>query len=137
MTRAAPGSNIKMSNTRSKLPLLATLAYALVGSGWIIIGFFISSTIDESGTTSLFELYKGLAFIAVTGGTLFLVLRWMDSGPVADVVESMGTHRPYRPALGLEAALKEILAHSGSLYDPQVVTVTLRLFRERGYRLPE
>lgn len=73
-----------MPNTRSKLPLFATLAYLLVGSGWIIIGFFISSTIDEGGETSLFELYKGLAFIAVTGLTLFIVLRWMDGGPAGD-----------------------------------------------------
>ncbi len=73
-----------MTRDRSKLPLFATLAYALVGSGWIIIGFFISSTIDESGATSLFELYKGLAFVAVTAGTLFIVLRWMDGSPVGD-----------------------------------------------------
>ncbi|MDP1673958.1 MAG: hypothetical protein Q8L65_12720, partial [Burkholderiales bacterium] len=73
-----------MTRNPSKLSLIATLAYVLVGTGWIVIGFFISSTIDDGGETSLFELYKGLAFIAVTGGTLFLVLRWMDSGPAGD-----------------------------------------------------
>jgi PAS domain S-box-containing protein len=56
---------------------------------------------------------------------------------VADVIESMTTHRPYRPALGLEAALKEVISHSGSRYDPQVVAVAMRLFRERGYQLPD
>ena len=73
-----------MPRERSKLPLFATLAYLLVGSGWIIIGFFISSTIDEDGATSLFELYKGLAFVAVTGGTLYFVLGWMDIGHTGD-----------------------------------------------------
>lgn len=73
-----------MPRERSKLPLFATLAYLLVGSGWIVIGFFISSTIDEDGATSLFELYKGLAFVAVTGGTLYLVLGWMDIGHTDD-----------------------------------------------------
>ncbi|MBG0790689.1 MAG: PAS domain S-box protein [Desulfovibrionaceae bacterium] len=39
---------------------------------------------------------------------------------VADVLEAMGAHRPYRPALGLEAALDELKAHRGSKYDPAV-----------------
>jgi HD-GYP domain-containing protein (c-di-GMP phosphodiesterase class II) len=55
---------------------------------------------------------------------------------VADVVESMSSHRPYRPGLGLEAALQEIETHSGTWYDPQVVAACLRLFREKGYTLP-
>jgi PAS domain S-box-containing protein/putative nucleotidyltransferase with HDIG domain len=52
---------------------------------------------------------------------------------VADVVEAMASHRPYRPALGIEAALKEIEKNKGTLYDPQVVEVCLRLFREKGF----
>ncbi len=48
---------------------------------------------------------------------------------VADVVESMASHRPYRPSMGLEAALREITTNSGVLYDPEVVTVCVRLFR--------
>lgn len=55
---------------------------------------------------------------------------------VADVVESMGSHRPYRPSLGIEAALAEVESYSGSRYDPQVVEACLRLFREHGYTLP-
>jgi putative nucleotidyltransferase with HDIG domain len=47
---------------------------------------------------------------------------------VADVVESMSSHRPYRPALGLESALAEIKRGSGILYDSDVVAVCLRLF---------
>ena len=54
---------------------------------------------------------------------------------VSDVVESMASHRPYRAALGIEAAIEEITANRGILYDPQVVDACLRLFREKGYRL--
>ncbi len=55
---------------------------------------------------------------------------------VADVVESISSHRPYRPALGVEAALEEIETHRGVLFDGAVVDACLRLFRERGYALP-
>jgi putative nucleotidyltransferase with HDIG domain len=54
---------------------------------------------------------------------------------VADVVESMASHRPYRPSLGLTAALEEIEKHKGRLYDVDVVDACLRLFREKGYQL--
>lgn len=56
---------------------------------------------------------------------------------VADVVEAMSSHRPYRPALGVEAALEEIGKNRGILYDDSVAEACLRLFREKGYRLPE
>lgn len=52
---------------------------------------------------------------------------------VADVVEAISSHRPYRPALGLEKALEEISCNSGKLYDPEVVKICLRLFREKGF----
>ena len=52
---------------------------------------------------------------------------------VADVVEAMFSHRPYRPALGVDAALAEIIANKGVLYDPAVVDACVRLFRERGF----
>jgi len=54
---------------------------------------------------------------------------------VADVVEAMASHRPYRPAHPLDAALKEIEKKKGLLYDEKVVDVCLRLFKEKGYRL--
>jgi len=47
---------------------------------------------------------------------------------VADVVEAMTQHRPYRPALGLEAALAEIASGSGTLYDREVVESCLSVF---------
>lgn len=52
---------------------------------------------------------------------------------VADVVESMSSHRPYRPALGPDAALEEIERNRGRLYDAAVVDACLRLFREKGF----
>jgi HD-GYP domain-containing protein (c-di-GMP phosphodiesterase class II) len=53
---------------------------------------------------------------------------------VADVVEAMASYRPYRPALGVDAALKEIEKNKGILYDPEVVEGCLRLFKEKGFR---
>ena len=55
---------------------------------------------------------------------------------VADVVDGMSTHRPDRPALGLEAALQEIARMRGRWLDAQAVDACLRLFREQGFRLP-
>jgi HD-GYP domain-containing protein (c-di-GMP phosphodiesterase class II) len=52
---------------------------------------------------------------------------------VADVVEAMASYRPYRPALGIDAALGEIEKNKGILYDPGVVEVCLSLFREKGF----
>ncbi len=51
---------------------------------------------------------------------------------VADVVEAMASHRPYRPALGVEAALAEIEKNRGRLYDPTVVDACLELFTKKG-----
>ena len=49
---------------------------------------------------------------------------------VSDVVESMASHRPYRPGLGIDAALNEIEKNRGIFYDNTVVDACLRLFRE-------
>ena len=54
---------------------------------------------------------------------------------VADTVEAMASHRPYRPALGVDKALEEILSNCGVFYDPEVVDACLRLFKEKGYKL--
>jgi len=53
---------------------------------------------------------------------------------VADVVEAMSSHRPYRPALGIDAALEEIIKNRGILYDPKVVDVCLKLFKEKEFK---
>ncbi|MET0013949.1 MAG: HD domain-containing phosphohydrolase [Sedimenticola sp.] len=54
---------------------------------------------------------------------------------VADVVEAMASHRPYRPGLGIDSALAEIEQNRGILYDPDVVDACLKLFREENYSL--
>lgn len=54
---------------------------------------------------------------------------------VADVVEAMAAHRPYRPGLGIESALAEIERGSGTLYDPQVAAECLSLFRTKGFSI--
>ena len=55
---------------------------------------------------------------------------------VADVVEAMASHRPYRASLGIEKALEEIEKNKGILYDEAVADACLRLFREKNYHLP-
>lgn len=55
---------------------------------------------------------------------------------VADVVEAMVSHRPYRAGLGVDAAMEEITRNRGVIYDPVVVDVCIKLFREQGYTLP-
>jgi PAS domain S-box-containing protein/putative nucleotidyltransferase with HDIG domain len=56
---------------------------------------------------------------------------------VADVVEAMATHRPYRPSLGIDAALKEITQNKKVLYDPDVVDICLILFKKKGYHIKD
>ncbi len=54
---------------------------------------------------------------------------------VADVVEAISSHRPYRPAQGIDKALKEISDNKCILYDPTVAEACLRLFNEKGFKL--
>jgi GAF domain-containing protein len=56
---------------------------------------------------------------------------------VADVVDAMTSHRPYRAGLGIVKALEEIERHRGTHFDPAVVDACLRLFREKGYSYTE
>jgi len=46
----------------------------------------------------------------------------------------MASHRPYRPALGLDKALDELSQKKGTVYDPEVVDACLRLFIDKGFR---
>jgi putative nucleotidyltransferase with HDIG domain len=52
---------------------------------------------------------------------------------VADVLESLAFHRPYRPGHGIEKALEELIVHRGELYDSAVVDACLRLFKEKAF----
>lgn len=54
---------------------------------------------------------------------------------LADVVEAMSSHRPYRPARGIEIALDEITRNRNILYDGQVVDACIRLFRDRNFSI--
>jgi putative two-component system response regulator len=56
---------------------------------------------------------------------------------VADVVEAMVSHRPYRPALSIEEALSEIEGGSGVRYDAKAVAACVRLYREKRFSLGE
>ena len=56
---------------------------------------------------------------------------------VADVVEAMCSHRPHRPARGVDAALAEIANGAGTRYDPLVCDACVRVFRERGFEFTE
>ena len=68
--------------------------------------------------------------LGLTGEKIILEARILA---VADVVEAMASHRPYRPALGIDKALKEITQNRNNLYDAGIVDICLRLFREKGF----
>ncbi len=53
---------------------------------------------------------------------------------VADVVEAMSSHRPYREALGIDVALEEISKNKGILYEPEVADACIKLFKEKGFK---
>ena len=53
---------------------------------------------------------------------------------VADVIETMATHRPYRPALNIEKALLELIQKKGILYDVNVVDACVRLLSDKGFK---
>ena len=52
---------------------------------------------------------------------------------VVDVVEAMMSHRPYRPALGIEAAFAEIERGAGTVYDADVCRACVAVFTDRGF----
>ena len=54
---------------------------------------------------------------------------------VADVIDAMAAHRPYRPALGIMAALQEIIQQKGTLFDERVVDACVKLFMEKKYEI--
>jgi len=53
---------------------------------------------------------------------------------VADTVEAMSSHRPYRPSLGIDEALKEISEKRNVVYDPQIVDACMSLFRDKNFK---
>jgi PAS domain S-box-containing protein len=78
------------------------------------------------------ELVNGSGYPqGLTGKEILLEARILC---VADVVEAMSSHRPYRPSLGVQTALEEIAQKRGILYDREVVDACLRLFREKSFK---
>jgi len=72
--------------------------------------------------------------LGLTGKDIIIEARILA---VADVVEAMASHRPYRRAIGIPAALEEIKRNNGILYDPYVVDACLTLVQTKGYLLKE
>ena len=78
------------------------------------------------------ERYDGKGYPkGLMGGDILLGARIMA---VADTVEAMATHRPYRPALGIDMALEEIGKNRNIFYDGEVVDACLRLFKEQKFQ---
>jgi HD-GYP domain-containing protein (c-di-GMP phosphodiesterase class II) len=67
----------------------------------------------------------------LTGDNVLMESRILS---VADVVESVASHRPYRPTLGIKAALAEIEKNKGTLYDNTVADAGLKLFRDKDFQ---
>lgn len=68
----------------------------------------------------------------VAGEDILLEARIMA---VADVIDAISSHRPYRPGRGLEIALEEIQSKAGEIYDPKVVSICLELLKSGRYSL--
>lgn len=80
------------------------------------------------------ELNDGSGYpLGLKGEEILLEARILT---IADVVEAMVSHRPYRAAVPIDAALSEIVMNRGTRFDARVVDACLRLFREKNYSLP-
>ncbi|MBI4203794.1 MAG: PAS domain S-box protein [Betaproteobacteria bacterium] len=80
------------------------------------------------------ELVDGSGYpLGLKGEEILLEARILA---VADVVEAMASHRPYRPAAVIDAALAEVAMNRGTKFDARAVDACLRLFREKGYAFP-
>jgi PAS domain S-box-containing protein/putative nucleotidyltransferase with HDIG domain len=120
----------------SKPTKLTDLEYALIKMH-AQAGFTILSKIDFPWPIARIvhehhELVNGSGYPqGLAGKDILLEARILC---VADVVEAMSSHRPYRPALGVGAALEEIALKRGILYDREVVDACLRLFRDMKFK---
>ncbi|TFH42446.1 MAG: HD-GYP domain-containing protein [Chrysiogenales bacterium] len=103
-----------------------------------IIGFDILSSIDfpwpvAAAVLQHHERVDGTGYpYGITGSHIISEASIIG---VADVVEALASHRPYRARIGTMEALEEIEKNAGVLYDNDVVDACLRLFRERNYQL--
>lgn len=104
------------------------------------VGYDILNSIDFPGTVAQIlyqhhERCNGTGYPRGLSGEDILPEARILS--VADVVEAMASHRPYRAALGIESALAEIENNRGILYDPESVDACLSLFREKNFVFDE
>jgi HD-GYP domain-containing protein (c-di-GMP phosphodiesterase class II) len=101
--------------------MLRSLNYEVLGFPWPIADIVVQhhERLDGSGYPA------GLKGGAILPEANILI--------VADVVEAMSSHRPYRPAHGIDKAIAEITQNKGVLYDAAVVDHCVRLFKEKGF----
>jgi len=120
----------------SKPTKLTDIEFSLI-KGNSQIGYDILKSIDFSYPVANIvlqhhERINGLGYPNnIKGDKILLEAKILG---VADVVEAMSSFRPYRPAKGIDAALEEISQNKGILYDPEVVDVCLKLFKEKGFK---
>ncbi|MBL7149387.1 MAG: HD-GYP domain-containing protein [Candidatus Cloacimonetes bacterium] len=72
--------------------------------------------------------------LGLTGNNILLEARILN---VADVVEAISSNRPYRPALGIEEALREIEENENDQYDKDTTRICLALFKEKNFQLED
>ena len=126
------------SEILSKPSKLSALEYALIKTH-VNIGYDILKGIDfiipvAEIVREHHERFDGSGYPqGLKGDSILLEARIIA---VADVIEAMSTHRPYRAALGIDAALEEIEKGRGTKFDPTVVDACLDLFRKDGYHIP-
>ena len=100
------------------------------------VGYEIIKDIDfpfplAEGILQHHERLNGSGYpLGISGPDIILEARILG---VADVVEAMASHRPYRVALGIDQALEEISRNRGILYDPEIVDICLKIFTEKGF----
>lgn len=101
--------------------MLRSLNYEVLGFPWPIADIVVQhhERLDGSGYPT------GLKGGAILPEANIII--------VADVVEAMSSHRPYRPAHGIDKAIAEITQNKGVLYDAAVVDHCIRLFKEKGF----
>jgi HD-GYP domain-containing protein (c-di-GMP phosphodiesterase class II) len=127
------------SDLLSKSGKLTTLEFALIKTH-PQVAYNILEPIALPGKTALYilqhhERLNGSGYpLGLQGNDIFLESRILG---VADVMEAMCSHRPYRPSLGLADAFEELSLHKGILYDPLVVEASLDLYGESQYLFSE
>jgi PAS domain S-box-containing protein/putative nucleotidyltransferase with HDIG domain len=126
---AIPGEILSMPRKLSRLEFILMKTHSQKGQGilkgiefpWPVADIIVQhhERLDGSGYPKRLKGDKILLQARIIG--------------IADVVEAMASHRPYRAALGIELALDEIEARRGILYDPDATDACVRLFREKEF----